>query len=74
VGAILQHLLWDPEMLNNRFLIKHAIFLRMFPKTANSSANREKHITYEYFVKKPNVPEYKIWNEGNYNGVHKCCG
>lgn len=53
MGAILQHFAWDPETLNNRFLIKHANFLRMFPKTANSKANREKRIIY--FVKKPNV-------------------
>ena len=69
--AVLQHLHWNPEMLNNRFLIKHANVLRTFPKTANTNANREKHI---YFVKKPNVPEYEIWNDGNYKGVHKCCG
>ena len=53
MGAILQHFPWDPEMVNSRFLIKHANFLRTFPKTANSNANREKHIIY--FVTKPNV-------------------
>jgi hypothetical protein len=73
VGAILQHLSWDPAMLNNGFpKKKHANFLRTFPKTAKSKANREKY--FIYFVKKPNVPEHKIWNDGNYKGVHKCCG